>query len=61
MDIEKALEDIRKGKPILVYDFDDRERESDMTVASEFVTGEVIRKMRMIALIGLISCRTLWA
>ncbi|MBR4698170.1 MAG: 3,4-dihydroxy-2-butanone-4-phosphate synthase, partial [Candidatus Methanomethylophilaceae archaeon] len=56
MDIEKALEDVRKGKPILVYDFDDRERESDMTVASEFVTGEVIRKMRKEA--GGLICTT---
>lgn len=46
MDFEKALEDIRNGKPILVYDFDDRERESDLTVASQFVTPEVLRMMR---------------
>lgn len=46
MDFESILEDIRKGKPILVYDFDDRERECDMTVASQFVTPEVIQKMR---------------
>jgi 3,4-dihydroxy 2-butanone 4-phosphate synthase len=29
-----------------VYDFDDRERETDMTIASQFVTKEVVRKMR---------------
>jgi 3,4-dihydroxy 2-butanone 4-phosphate synthase len=46
MQIESILEDIRKGKPILVYDFDDRERECDMTVASEFVTPAIIQKMR---------------
>ncbi len=46
MDFDKALEDIRNGKPILVYDFDDRERESDLTVASEHVTPEILRMMR---------------
>ncbi len=43
---EKALEDIRSGRPVLVYDFDDRERETDMTVASEFVTPQTLRIMR---------------
>ena len=46
MDFEKALEDIRNGKPILVYDFDDRERESDLTVASQFITPQILRMMR---------------
>lgn len=46
MEFEKALEDIRNGKPILVYDFDDRERESDLTVASEFITPEILKMMR---------------
>ena len=46
MAFDSILEDIRNGKPILVYDFDDRERECDMTVASEFVTPAIIQKMR---------------
>jgi 3,4-dihydroxy 2-butanone 4-phosphate synthase len=46
MGIEKALEDIRAGKMVLVYDFDYREKETDMTVASEFVTHETLRTMR---------------
>jgi len=46
MAFDSILEDIRKGKPVLVYDFDDRERECDLTVASEFVTPEVIQMMR---------------
>ncbi len=46
MSIEKALDAIRNGKIILIYDFDDRERESDMTVASEFVTYDKITQMR---------------
>ena len=46
MSVEKALEDIRKGKIVLVYDFDDRERETDMAIASEFITHEALRTMR---------------
>ena len=46
MSIEKALEAVRKGQIILIYDFDDRERESDMTIASEFVTYDKITQMR---------------
>ena len=46
MSMEQALEAIRKGQIILVYDFDDREKESDMTVASEFITYEHITQMR---------------
>lgn len=42
----KALDDIRAGKMVLVYDFDNREKETDMTIASEFVTTETIRTMR---------------
>ena len=43
---ERALDDIRAGRPVLVYDFDDRERETDMTVASQFVTASTLRTMR---------------
>ena len=46
LNMEKALADIRAGKVILIYDFDDREKETDMTVASEFVTSDVLRMMR---------------
>ncbi len=46
MNFDSILEDIRSGKPVLVYDFDDRERECDLTVASQFVTPEVIQMMR---------------
>ncbi|MCL1979223.1 MAG: 3,4-dihydroxy-2-butanone-4-phosphate synthase [Methanomassiliicoccaceae archaeon] len=41
-----ALDDIRAGKVVLVYDFDNREKETDMTIASEFVTADVLRRMR---------------
>ena len=56
MDFEKVLEDIRNGRPVLVYDFDDRERECDLTVASEFVTPSVLRMMRHSA--GGLVCTT---
>ena len=56
MDFEKGLEDVRNGKPILVYDFDDREKECDLTVASEFVTPEILRTMRKDA--GGLVCTT---
>lgn len=56
MSIEAALDAIRAGKIILIYDFDDREKESDMTVASEFVTPEVIRTLRKDA--GGLLCTT---
>jgi 3,4-dihydroxy 2-butanone 4-phosphate synthase len=46
MSIDKILSEIRKGGLVLVYDFDDREKETDMTIASEFVTYDVIRRMR---------------
>ncbi len=46
MSFEEALEDVRAGRPILVYDFDDRERETDITVASQFVKPEHLRLMR---------------
>lgn len=46
MDFETILEDIRAGRPVLVYDFDDREKETDMTVASQFVTPQILKTMR---------------
>jgi 3,4-dihydroxy 2-butanone 4-phosphate synthase len=56
MSMEKVLEEIRAGRFVLVFDFDDRERESDLTVASEFVTWEHIRTMRKEA--GGLVCTT---
>ncbi len=46
MSLDKVLEDIRGGKPILVFDFDDREKETDITIASEFITPEILKTMR---------------
>jgi 3,4-dihydroxy 2-butanone 4-phosphate synthase len=44
--VEKAIEALKRGKIILVYDSDDREGETDMVVASQFITPEHIRTMR---------------
>ena len=45
-DIEKALEAIRNGEFVLVFDDDDREGEVDMIIASEFVEPKSIATMR---------------
>jgi 3,4-dihydroxy 2-butanone 4-phosphate synthase len=41
-----ALNALRSGRPILLYDADGREEETDMVIASEFVTPEWIRLLR---------------
>ncbi|MFA5487316.1 MAG: 3,4-dihydroxy-2-butanone-4-phosphate synthase, partial [Candidatus Methanomethylophilaceae archaeon] len=56
MRLEHVLGEIRKGHMVLVFDFDDRERETDMTIASEFVTKEDIKRMRKDA--GGLICTT---
>ncbi len=43
--IEKAIEDIKKGKPIIIVDDEDRENEGDFMVTSEKVTPEIINFM----------------
>lgn len=43
--IESAIEDIRKGKLIIVVDDEDRENEGDFIVAAEFVTPETVNFM----------------
>lgn len=55
-EISRALEDLRNGKIILVYDSDDRERETDMVVASEMVNPDIIRTLRKDA--GGLICTT---
>ena len=40
------MADLRKGKFILIYDDDKREGETDLVIASEFVTPESIKTMR---------------
>jgi len=43
--IKEAVEDIRKGKMIIVVDDEDRENEGDLVMAAEFVTAEAINFM----------------
>lgn len=56
MSVEKALEAIKRGEIVLVFDFDDRERETDMTIASQFVTPSHVTRMRKDA--GGLLCTT---
>jgi 3,4-dihydroxy 2-butanone 4-phosphate synthase/GTP cyclohydrolase II len=43
--IERALEDIRDGKMVILVDDEDRENEGDLTMAAEKVTPEAINFM----------------
>lgn len=43
--IEPAIEDIRRGKMVIVVDEEDRENEGDLTMAAEKVTPEAINFM----------------
>ena len=43
--IEEAIEDIRKGKIVIVVDDEDRENEGDLVIAAEKVTPEIINFM----------------
>lgn len=56
-DVLRAQEALRQGRFILVYDGDGRERETDLTIASEFVTPASIRVLRKEA--GGLICMTL--
>src|SRR3972149_8046783 len=44
--IKGALDALQQGGTVLVYDADGREEETDMAVASQFVTPTVIRSLR---------------
>lgn len=57
VDLEPALAAIREGKFVLVYDADGREEETDLTIASEFVSPSSIRSLRKDA--GGLICMTL--
>ena len=56
MDLEHALASLRRGEFVLVYDGDGREAETDLTIASEFVTPAGIRTLRKEA--GGLICMT---
>src|SRR5690242_21704716 len=43
--IEEAIEDIRRGRMVVVVDDENRENEGDLTIAAQFVTPEAIAFM----------------
>ena len=55
--LERAIASLRRGEFVLVYDADGREAETDLTVASEFVSPAAIRTLRKEA--GGLICMTL--
>jgi len=44
--IEDAIRALGQGQVICLYDFDNRERETDLVVAAEFVTPQVVYQLR---------------
>ena len=43
--IEEILEEIKKGKPVIVVDDENRENEADLVIPAEFATPENINFM----------------
>lgn len=56
-DVTRALDALRKGQFVLIYDGDGREEETDLTIASQHVTPAAIRTLRKEA--GGLICVTL--
>jgi 3,4-dihydroxy 2-butanone 4-phosphate synthase len=52
----KALDALAKGRFVLVYDADGREEETDMVIASQYITSQAVRTMRKDA--GGLICTT---
>ncbi len=44
--IREAVRDLARGKPILLYDLDERERETDMVIAGQMATPEMVARLR---------------
>ncbi len=55
--LDAGLAALRRGEPVLLYDADGREEETDMVVASQFATPERIRLLREQA--GGLLCTTI--
>ena len=55
--LQQAVEALRNGQIVLLYDADGREEETDMVVASQFATPEHLRTLRNDA--GGLVCTTL--
>ena len=43
--IEEAIEDIKKGKPIIIVDDEDRENEGDLVIPAQVITEETVNFM----------------
>ena len=43
--IEEAIDDIRKGKPIIIVDDEDRENEGDLVIPAQVITEETVNFM----------------
>ena len=46
MKVEDAINAIKRGEPILIYDGDGREEETDLLIAGQFAKPEAIRRLR---------------
>ncbi|TMA01903.1 MAG: 3,4-dihydroxy-2-butanone-4-phosphate synthase [Methanobacteriota archaeon] len=57
VDFDRAISALGRGEFVLVYDADGREAETDLTIASEFVSPAAIRTLRKEA--GGLICMTL--
>ncbi len=44
--ISDTIKAMQSGKPVLIFDSDDREGETDITIPSQFITPEIIKMMR---------------
>lgn len=44
--IHDAIKALQDGRPILLYDFDDRETETDIVIAAEFTTPKEVYRLR---------------
>ena len=42
----EAIDLLKNGKPVLIFDADDREGETDIVIPSEYITKDFIRIMR---------------
>lgn len=45
--VNEALDALRRGEFVLVHDFEDREDETDLMIAAEFVTAKSVATMRV--------------
>jgi 3,4-dihydroxy 2-butanone 4-phosphate synthase len=54
-EFEKALEDLKAGRFCMIFDSDEREKETDLCIASQYVHHNAIRRLRKDAG-GLICC-----